>query len=1347
MTVTMKKTLFLHHIFAAVIACSGILHALDVVELKGNETFTPHPKAPPYTLSVTGPNNKIKASYFIKLAYLTNSKIVDGELFLENVSIAPFDPRDTWEMGKNSSLNLGGSDAALVWFNITGESVKFDNGVINLLEDQGYTLGGNLSGTARLYLKEKSRLDLNGKTLSCPVYLSREAAIDKGTVSGSLTLENGASFTWSSNNLYITGDITLEDNTQLDLSGKTLEKTVTLNGSTTFGGGTYNGNLEVKDGKTLTLGGNLTGDGNIILGEGASLNVNSKTFTQSVSLNGSATIGGGTYNGTLEVKAGKTLTLSGDLSGDGNIILGEDATLRLNDKTLWKAVSMEGSAWIGGGTYNGTLEVKAGKTLTLSRGLSGTGNITLGEGSTLQLNDWILSKNVVVSGNAFIGINNGTFNGTLEVKDGKTLTLRSSINGTGNITLGNNTTLNLNSRSLTQSGISLTGDSTIGGGKYNGALEVKAGKTLTLCGNLAGAGVVCMNDNTGLDLGGYTLDKDVLLDGTATIRAGSLKSLSTSGYTLDLGGELHVKELNVQASQTINMNGATLEVGTVAMQGLTLTLNGKGELVVGESGIGGAIVKTGEGRLDIHSSAPITGLDVHAGEVIVDGTANAKGSIASLQAEEGATVELVHTNATAANSMGVYKGNLIIGNGSTVTAGCTDGWASESNNTLTVQKGGKLDMGGYRWIITPKNKITLAGGEIAGVGSAGLGALLFNGGANVVAVTEDSTFSGRLRVLGIDSSVEFNVHEGKVLAVTGDLVSSKEQTIEDKTTIFKTGAGTMVMSGSNAVPNGTIIVQAGTLKVTGDANPLGSETVNVTGGATLELGGTQAPTGSVTLAGGSIKLTDGLKDFALKVTGEGNRLEGNLSNAFTGSLTLEEGSHMTSHSAMASWDGPKSLVMKDGSRLEMAVGYDEEKQAWKDNWINDISAIKVEGVATIKDAFIRIKPGTEYTLGNGVENLVGEGITSIALDNSIFNLDSKTTNLNIKVWSAQKLYNLIKDGTINTHVEIESTGKLTLENVAFGSNAAFTMGNATELDLGGAEARLAGFTFTGAAATVDNGTLFVGNGDAATLNPVLSGTYKLELRGGALNLGNNAITKEISVTGNATIANGSIAGGVTVAENMSAHFSGETRITGAGAVTVDGDTTTVKALDPATTGLLKELTVSKGLIAGTDRQSSLADGLDINRMGYNLTLENLVLTANNKISVGDGHTITLNQVTIDLSKAEYQLVDSDYYFQLQDLINCTLEMDDVVFDASGLELPTGFDPAVNGIGMDFGPDVTIDPQTARNLTLLMGGDWSQTMNLVDGKPVFTALVPTPEPTTGTLSLLGLAALAARRRRK
>ena len=1100
MTITMKKTLFLHHIFAVVIACSGILHALDVVELKGNETFTLNPTWTKYTLSVTGPNNWLKASSPITLAYLTNTKIVDGELFLQNVSIAPFYPFDKWEMGKNSSLNLGGSTAALVWFNITGESVKFDNGVINLLEDQGYTLSGNLSGTARLCLKEKSRLDLNGKTLSCPVYLSREAAIDKGTVSGSLTLENGASFTWSSNNLYITGDITLEDNTQLDLSGKTLEKTVTLNGSTTFGGGTYNGNLEVKAGKTLTLGGNLTGDGNIILGEGASLNVNSKTFTQSVSLNGSATIGNGTLTGTLEVKAGKKLTLCGDLSGDGNIILGEGAKLELKDKNLWKAVSMEGSAWIGGGTYNGTLEVKAGKTLTLSLDLSGDGNIILGEGSTLDLNTWTLSKNVVVSSNAFI--RTGAFNGTLEVKAGKTLTLGGNINGSGNITLGDNTTLNLNSRSLTQGKISLNGSASIGNGRLTGSLAVADNHRLSLLENTSFTGNISLGDHSTLDLGQNTIDRKLF---------------------------------------TLSGDAATIGNGTIV-----------GDLEVAEGH-----------RLTLLENTSITG-------------------------------------------------HILLNNNSTLDLG---------QNTLS-------------------NYMELCG----------------NGNATIV--------NGTL-ALG-----HYTLH----------------------------GANTTLTLGGNA---------------------------------TLDLNG-------------------GPGVLNLAVTGTGNTMR---NGGYLGTLTLAENSTLTSDSAMCSWDGPKSLVMNNGSRLDM-VG--------QDFWINNLSALQVNGSATINGAYLRVRsvlaPYRVYKLGNGVENLNGEGTYYVLTGDEDgwdhFDLNGKSVNFGIIVWDAEKESDIvISNGTIDKSVEIRGYwpgrpySKLKLQNVTLGSNAAFTMGDGAVLDLGGAEARLAGFTFTGAAATVDNGTLFVGNGDAATLNLVPSGTYRLELRGGSLDLGNNAITKEISVTGNASIANGSIAGGVTVAENMSAHFSGETSITGDGAVTVDGDTTTVKALAPATPGLLKELSVSKGLIAGTDRQSSLADGLDISRMGQDLKLENLVLTANNKISVGNGHSITLNQVTIDLSKAEYKLVDSDYYFQLQDLINCTLEMDDVVFDASALKLPTGFDPAVNGIGMDFGTDVTIDPQTARNLTLLMGGNWSQTMSLVDGKPVFTALVPTPEPTTGTLSLLALGLLAARRRRR
>ena len=48
----------------------------------------------------------------------------------------------------------------------------------------------------------------------------------------------------------------------------------------------------------------------------------------------------------------------------------------------------------------------------------------------------------------------------------------------------------------------------------------------------------------------------------------------------------------------------------------------------------------------------------------------------------------------------------------------------------------------------------------------------------------------------------------------------------------------------------------------------------------------------------------------------------------------------------------------------------------------------------------------------------------------------------------------------------------------------------------------------------------------------------------------------------------------------------------------------------------------------------------------------------------------------------------------------------------------------------------------------LGDYWSSSLNLdTKGQVLFSALVPTPEPTTGTLSLLALAVLASRRRRK
>ncbi|MCQ2371675.1 MAG: hypothetical protein MJ058_06445, partial [Akkermansia sp.] len=1369
----MKKTLFLTHILAAVIACSGISHAEDdngVVELTGDQTITLDKYYHKFALSVTGPNNLLRANYYIKFQYREPTKIVDGELLLDNVGVAPEVGSTKWEMGNNSRLNLGGTDVALVWFNITGQSVVFDNGVINLLENQAYTLTGNLGGTARVYLKDKSRLDLNGKTLSCPVYLTGASSISNGTVNGNFTLQNGASFTLGSNDLHINGDFIMEDNSLLDLNGKTLADGVTLNGSATFGHGTYNGVLEVKAGKTLTLCGDLSGTGEVTLGHLAALSLNGKTLEKAVTLNGSATIGGGTYKGDLAVQAGMMLTLGGDLTGTGGITLGDNTKLDLNDHTLEKAVSLEGSAMIGSGTLNGAVEVKAGKTLTLLYGgFTGTGDITLRDNATLNLNGQTLSQNVVMTGNAFIGT--GTYNGTLSVGKGKKLTLCGALYGSGSVTLGDNAELNLNNRTLYKS-VSMTGNATLGGGTYNGDLAVQADMELTLSGVLDGSGCVTLGDNTVLNLGGHTLGKAVTLAGSATIDGGTLNGALTvgagktltlggtlngdggvtlengavlnlgnttlekavtlagsatigggtlnsaltvgagktltltgnlNGYggvtlgdnatlnlghatlgkavaltgsatigngtlnsaltveagkkltlsddlsgtggvslsndsTLDLDGNILSKDVTVSGDATINggthngalsvdagkkltlssalsgtggvslsndstldldgnilskdvtvsgdatINGGTLNGALTVGAGKTLTLGGNlegegGAVMLGDNAklnlgnqelykavtLDGGSASIGNGklinnltvgagktltllgnlggedgsvilgdnaklnlgghtldkavRLEGSSSigngtitgtltvdcgktltlngdpeAPLTlnQLDVQSGGITVTGAAEAKVSIGSLKALEETTIRLVHTNATTAGDT-VYNGNLVIGEGSTVTAGRNDGWGGAYHD-LTILKGGKLDLGDHIWMFTMYNKITLAGGEIAGRGNDKDGAVKFTNIDNVVEVTEDSVLSARVCVFGNENSVEFNVHGGKELAFTGDIVSIGGMTPDDKAVILKTGAGTMVMSGSNASANSTIIVQAGTLKVSGDADPLGTGTVGMAGGR-LDLGGTQAS----------------LDKFMFEVES---------AVVDNGTLSVAEGTTVTLDANLSGTDSNVSL--DDNAVLNLA-----------DHTLS--MNVSVAGDASIgggtQNGAISVAAGKTLTLGG---NLNGTG--AVTLDNkSTLDFGGKILSKDIVVAGEAT----VKNGVIDNAITIPGTsiatigregGKLWLgDGVTIGKNATFTMGDGAKLDLLWKTARLSKFTLEeSATAYVYTGWLYVGEGESVTLNPKLIGSYELKLQGGTLDLGAGTLARKAIVSGNATMGNGTIGVGGSV---------------------------------------------------------------------------------------------------------------------------------------------------------------------------------------------------------------------------
>lgn len=331
--------------------------------------------------------------------------------------------------------------------------------------------------------------------------------------------------------------------------------------------------------------------------------------------------------------------------------------------------------------------------------------------------------------------------------------------------------------------------------------------------------------------------------------------------------------------------------------------------------------------------------------------------------------------------------------------------------------------------------------------------------------------------------------------------------------------------------------------------------------------------------------------------------------------------------------------------------------------------------------------------------------------------------------------------------EVQLEGALAPKGVLVEGNCDYTFTGTGKITGEAALTKNGSGTLTIENANEYSGGTFINGGTLVMKNAQALGSGGITLAGGTLDLGGFAVGNSVTLQGSATIGNGTIGGRVSVDEGIGAFFFGETHIKNNRVDclgNISAGHTAIGVLAKEAPGLLKELSVSDGLIAGTDRQASLADGLYIESTA-DLMIKSMTITANNSISVGS-HTITLNQVTIKMSDNIAKLEDGIFYFNLKSLINCELVMENVLLDASDLTLPQDFDPATTTVAFDFGDDVTI--KQATGLDMRLGSYWSPTMNLdTKGQVIFTKLVPIPEPATGTISLLALCALATRRRRK
>lgn len=398
------------------------------------------------------------------------------------------------------------------------------------------------------------------------------------------TLEPASVTVATGNDYTFAGDGKLTGNTmQLVKEGA---GTLTINTSNSYKGGTV-----LKEGALVLGDSNALGNGNVTMGDNTTLNLGTKILSNKITLEGSATIGGGTLNGDLSVGDRKTLTLCGNLSGSGTISLGRTSVLDLDGNTLSNSVTTQIEAIIQNGTLNSDIAVGDGCKLSVYNIGKGNGSITLGDKAILETMNSSF-KAVTMSGS--IAYISGSFNGNLIVGAGRTLYLRGHLsnNTKGLITLESSAVLDLQTYGLMLIPVTLTGDkATIQNGRLLSDVSVNANQTLYLKGSMDVGRDVVLADSAKLAITAEVGFKGGQFRGTGTIVKEELGTAALDFLGLRLfSGSLDVQEggLNILSVD----GGLDLEVAdvTIAANG---TLGVYKSAMVEESNEGTLIIKNG----------------------------------------------------------------------------------------------------------------------------------------------------------------------------------------------------------------------------------------------------------------------------------------------------------------------------------------------------------------------------------------------------------------------------------------------------------------------------------------------------------------------------------------------------------------------------------------------------------------------------------------------------------------------------------------------------------------------------------------------------------------------------------
>jgi fibronectin-binding autotransporter adhesin len=879
--------------------------------------------------------------------------------------------------------------------------------------------------------------------VNVPIITNAGAAGPLGT-SSAVSLTNGGTLNFTGSGSSSDRTWTSDGLTSIANSGT---GALTLSGSLSFvAGGT----------DTLTFGGNYAGTNTfsgVISGTGNLASSGTTTWLLSAAntRSGAVTVNGGTLQAGNASAFGTTtgVTVNGgtlDLNGftlitptlngtGGNVALGS-ATLTVNgttNSTYGGVISGSGSlsklgtgilTLTGTNSYTGTTNIGGG-TLKLDFSPAGgtTSNIISGSsplnmaGGTLQV--------VGANGEA----DTQTFNGLNVAIGSNTVTATSGTGGSMTLNLGAITrsggVVNFNlptAGAITTTNSSLGGWATVNGSDYakvvGGNITAFTAADYTNEDNAANWNTdgQFISDAGGAANSPYfgTVDNNVQLAGLKYTAAANSTIAIGAGNTLGVDGTIIVSSTVGNTNQVINGPGnLTGPTGG----GPLAVLNNSGTFVIGakivDNGGSVGLVKAGAGTLNLTNANTYTGATTLSGGTLWIGTIADGGVASTLGASSNVASNLVLESGRllyTGNTATTDRGLTLVNGGPSRTIEVSNAGAnltftglvtSPDDASLTKAGAGTLtlanDTNDYIGATNVTAGIlsvdTLAnGGVVSGIGkssSASANLILQTGG--VLQYTGGTVSSNRGFTLASGSGGIDVSNAGTTLTVSGVGVGTGS--------LVKTGAGTLILSGTNSYSGGTT-VNAGTLRagsVQAFGIPNGAMTVNA--GGTLDINslagvqiGALSGDGNVTL--GSATLTiGGNNSTAIGFTGtingtggvthtNGTQVMTGCNNSYTGATTITAafgGSVLNTDCIKdggvnsgigASTNDPANLVIRDSGLLEYSGATQTTNRGF--TLASSFGYIQVDNAATTL-TFTGDVVGSGHVIKRGAGTLVLSG--------------------------------------------------------------------------------------------------------------------------------------------------------------------------------------------------------------------------------------------------------------------------------------------------------------------------------------------------------------------------------------